>query len=203
MSVTVRLFTNIFVALALVADVFAIWVLIAGLAWVARFRRPLDATAAAIAGWARALAVAVAATATAGSLFYSEVAGFVPCQLCWYQRAVMYPLVVVLAVGFWPPARRITRWLGMAMALGGAGIAFYHWLVERIPSLAASTSCSVTVPCSVPWFTRLGFVTIAWMAFSGFVGILALLVCEARAASANSAGSARLSAVDSSSEENL
>src|SRR4051794_30275557 len=46
----------------------------------------------------RWLAFAVAAVATAGSLFYSEVAHFAPCEMCWLQRVAMYPLVVVLLV---------------------------------------------------------------------------------------------------------
>src|SRR3972149_9230839 len=38
----------------------------------------------------------VALTATSGILYFSEVAGFTPCILCWYQRIFMYPLVLVL-----------------------------------------------------------------------------------------------------------
>ena len=48
----------------------------------------------------RAIAAAwlVALLATVGSLYFSEIAGFVPCTLCWYQRIAMYPLVVILGV---------------------------------------------------------------------------------------------------------
>lgn len=182
MSLGTRVMTNLFVVLALVADAFAVWILVAGMLFTARIRRPFDVTASALRGWARPIAIAVAATCTFGSLYYSEVVGYVPCQLCWYQRFAMYPLAAILAVGFWRPARNVTRWIGIAVAAVGAGIAAYHWLVERVPSLAETSSCSATVPCSVPWFTELGFVTIAWMAFSGFLAIIALLVCEARGA---------------------
>ena len=41
----------------------------------------------------------LALVAMAGSLYYSEVAGFIPCRLCWYQRILMYPLVAVTLVG--------------------------------------------------------------------------------------------------------
>ena len=37
--------------------------------------------------------------ATVGSLFFSEILHFPPCMLCWYQRILMYPLVVIIAVG--------------------------------------------------------------------------------------------------------
>ena len=46
----------------------------------------------------RRLAFSVAAVSTAGSLWFSEVGDFVPCELCWYQRILMSPLVVVLGV---------------------------------------------------------------------------------------------------------
>ena len=44
------------------------------------------------------VAAVVALTATAGSLYFSEVAGFEPCALCWYQRIAMYPLVLILGI---------------------------------------------------------------------------------------------------------
>ena len=37
------------------------------------------------------VAAAVAVVATLGSLYFSEVADFPPCRLCWFQRIGMYP----------------------------------------------------------------------------------------------------------------
>ena len=45
------------------------------------------------------LALIAASTAMFGSLYFSEVAGYLPCSLCWYQRILMYPLVAILSVG--------------------------------------------------------------------------------------------------------
>jgi disulfide bond formation protein DsbB len=45
------------------------------------------------------LALAPALTAMLGSLYYSEIAGFIPCTLCWYQRILMYPLTLIILVG--------------------------------------------------------------------------------------------------------
>ena len=179
MSTSARVFTNLFVTLALVCDLFVVWSAIAGGLYAARVRTPFVATADVLGRWCRPLATAVAATCMAGSLYYSEVVGFVPCQLCWYQRFVMYPLVFVLALGLWSRLRRVTWWIAIVMAVAGAGISLYHWLVERVPALAETSACSLTTPCSVPWFTRLGFVTIAWMALSGFLAVVALLAAEA------------------------
>ncbi|MFQ5409937.1 MAG: disulfide bond formation protein B, partial [Anaerolineales bacterium] len=45
------------------------------------------------------LTLGVALSAMLGSLYFSEVAGFVPCKLCWYQRILMYPLTLITLVG--------------------------------------------------------------------------------------------------------
>lgn len=47
----------------------------------------------------RHIALLAAWIATCGSLFFSEVLGWVPCVLCWYQRILMYPLALLLAIG--------------------------------------------------------------------------------------------------------
>jgi disulfide bond formation protein DsbB len=118
------------------------------------------------------LAWLVAAVSTGGSLYFSEVAGFTPCRLCWVQRACMYPLVVVLAVALvWRPA----RWISLVMACIGAVVASYHILIERYPSLESST-CDPKNPCSLKWFERLGFITLPVMALSAFLFIVTLLL---------------------------
>jgi hypothetical protein len=50
--------------------------------------------------------------------------------------------------------------------------------VERVPSFAESSSCSLEAPCTAPWFEKLGFVTLAWMAMSAFLLIGTLMVCQ-------------------------
>jgi disulfide bond formation protein DsbB len=179
MTINAQIATNVFVALALVANLFALAIVIPAIAAALRVPAAFNAVALTMQRYARPLAIAIATTCTAGSLYYSEVVGFAPCRLCWYQRFVMYPLALVMLLGYlrlW----RSTRIAAAALAVLGSGISLYHWLVERVPALARGAACSLQTPCSVPWFTRLGFVTIAWMAFSGFVAIAALMLCEAR-----------------------
>ena len=55
----------------------------------------------------------------------------------------------------------------------GALMSSYHYYIERFPE--AGGSCSVTVPCNTPWFEQWGFVTLAFMALTGFLAIIALL----------------------------
>jgi disulfide bond formation protein DsbB len=88
----------------------------------------------------------------------------------------MYPLVIVLGVA----ALRRDRWVwitALVFVVVGAPLSLYHWLVERVPAFEESSSCSATAPCSTPWFEKLGFVTLAWMAMSSFLLIGVLMVC--------------------------
>lgn len=138
--------------------------------------RPLrERVARAVGPVAVPLALVVATVATLGSLYYSEIADFTPCLLCWYQRICMYPLVPILAVGAWRRDPSV-RLYAAAFVVVGAPLSLYHWLVERVPSLADSVACSATTPCSVPYFEELGFVTLAWMALSAFLLIGLLLL---------------------------
>jgi disulfide bond formation protein DsbB len=125
------------------------------------------------------LAFVVATVATLGSLYLSEVANFVPCRLCWYQRIAMYPLPILLGIAWWKRDAGVRRYV-VPLAVIGMVISTYHVLVERFPSLEGSGVCEVTNPCTVRWVERFGFVTIPTMALAGFALISGLLVYPAR-----------------------
>jgi disulfide bond formation protein DsbB len=170
--------TNFFLVLTIVADVVVALAVVCALAALVS-----SSARGAVVSWARtvapqsiAFAWIVATVTTLGSLYYSEHAGFVPCELCWYQRIVMYPLVIVLGVAALRRDRAI--WMtALVFVVIGAPLSLYHWLVERVPAFEESSSCSAVTPCSAPWFEKLGFVTLAWMAMSAFLLIGVLMVC--------------------------
>lgn len=120
------------------------------------------------------MAFAVAATSMAGSLYLSEVAGFVPCVLCWYQRIAMYPLAVILAIAAIRDDAAVARY-AIPLAAIGAAISAWHIGVQRLPGLP-SGSCSLDVPCSSIYVEVLGFITIPTMALAGFLGVITLLL---------------------------
>jgi len=127
-----------------------------------------------VRGLALPLAAAVATVSTLGSLYYSEVLGLRPCPLCWYQRGAMYPLAVVLIVGL--VMRRVAVWrIGLPLSLVGAVIAGYHYLIQHVPTLASTTVCSADFPCTAAEVWQFGFISLAYMALSGFLLIAALL----------------------------
>jgi Disulfide bond formation protein DsbB len=144
---------------------------------VARLLAPRVTLAAdavrAVSSVALPLAWLVAAGATLGSLYFSEVANYTPCRLCWYQRIAMYPLAVILFVAMLRRDRAV-KWYAVPIAAIGAAVSAYHYLIEWKPWID-SGSCEVTVPCTIPWFRELGFVTLAFMAFAGFAAVITLL----------------------------
>ena len=126
-----------------------------------------------LAGSTTGFAAIVAAVATTGSLYYSEVAHFVPCLLCWVQRAFMYPLAGVLTVAAW--RRWPVRVWARTAALIGAGVSVWHLLVEQFPGLEGAVACDPANPCSLKWVDVFGFITIPYMALSAFLLIAVLL----------------------------
>ena len=123
------------------------------------------------------LALAIAAAATAGSLYYSEVAGYPPCEMCWYQRICMYSLVAVLAVAL---ARRDARggWYALPLAVAGLGLSVYHYQLQMFGD--QGSACDVAAPCAYQWVDSLGFVSIPFMAGCGFVGVAGLAALSLR-----------------------
>jgi disulfide bond formation protein DsbB len=124
------------------------------------------------------LAWIVAAVATAGSLFYSEVIHFVPCRLCWFQRIAMYPMSIILLVG---AIRRevVVKYYALPLALGGAAISIWHYLTQTFPSLEGG-SCDPVNPCSSKYVDMFGFISIPFMAGVGFIVISVLLAFYVR-----------------------
>jgi disulfide bond formation protein DsbB len=120
------------------------------------------------------VAWAVAAVTTAGSLYYSKVVGYVPCELCWYQRICVYPLVLSLGIA------TIRRDAGarpyvVAPCIVGALVAAYHSFIQWFPPESGTSFCTTEAPCTARYVYEFGFVSLPFMALSAFLSILALM----------------------------
>ena len=112
----------------------------------------------------------VASVATAGSLYLSLGLGLVPCELCWYQRILMYPLVIVLGVAVLGDRSRVYR-TALPLSVLGALLAAYHsWLQAS----AASGVCTVG-SCGAVQFRVLGL-TIPNLSLLAFLLVTGALV---------------------------
>ena len=119
------------------------------------------------------LAWVVALAATAGSLYFSNVAGFAPCVLCWWQRIAMYPLVLVLGVATLSGDARAWRY-AVPLTVAGFAIALYHITLQHQPALDVG-ACAADVPCTVRYVSVLGYVTIPGMAGASFLAVTGFL----------------------------
>ena len=163
-------------ALGVAGQVLAAVLLLIGLAWLFRVRGPGNWLRRFVEGYELWLAFLVTAIATGGSLFFSEVAHFVPCELCWYQRICMYPLSIITLLAALADDRRAARYL-LPLPLVGAGVSVYHLLVEN-GVVGQSNECLVSSPggCAVKWMDEFGYVTIPVLALTGFALAFAFLL---------------------------
>lgn len=126
------------------------------------------------------LAWVVALVTTLGSLYYSQVAHFVPCPLCWYQRICMYPLSVIILVAALRRDRAV--WLTAGpLVLIGIGFAAYHTQLQAFPD-QHSSFCTTLEPCTTRYVWEFGFVSLPFMSLAAFV-FIGIMLMLARTAS--------------------
>lgn len=116
----------------------------------------------------------VAIVATGGSLYMSEVLQYVPCELCWYQRIFMYPLVILLGIATFIDDRQVSKYAYPITVTGGL-IAFYHILVQKVPYFSKASTCKMGIPCNQDYLNWFGFITIPVLAFVAFLLIVVFI----------------------------
>lgn len=138
---------------------------ITGRARPALHRERVIREGALLAAWLIALGSSLAV------LFIGEVLGQAPCDLCWFQRAFMFPLAVILGLGLWWQDRSVARY-GIALALAGGGIALWHLglyvglVPEEVrPCTADGPSCTgadqVVLGIPIPLLSLVAFTLVA------------------------------------------
>ena len=120
------------------------------------------------------LAWIVALVTTAGSLYYSKVQGYIPCELCWYQRIVLYPWSVILGIAAWRRDSSIRVYAVPVLCIGLV-ISAYHSFIQWWPPSNGTSFCSASAPCTLKYVDEFGFVTLPFMALSAAALMIALL----------------------------
>lgn len=128
--------------------------------------------------WAQSL------IATMGSLFYSEIMDYVPCEMCWYQRILMYPLVLIYGYALY---KKDIRFAFPGLILSGIGILVsgYHYIIQKVPSMQEAGGACGLVPCNAIYVDYLGFITIPFQALVAFLVIFCIhlyLIVQRRSA---------------------
>ncbi len=110
----------------------------------------------------------VSFVATLGSLYFSEVRGYEPCTLCWYQRILMYPIVLISGVALFQKNARIALTLAVFSIVGGS-ISLYHYGIQKLSFLSDSAPVCGNVSCTGQYINYLGFITIPFLALTAFL----------------------------------
>lgn len=117
-------------------------------------------------------AFGVSLIALLGSLTYSNVIGFPPCDLCWMQRIFLYPQVFMLALALYKKEYSI---LSYTKLLSSVGLVFSVWHNFVYYGGTSPFPCSATASCTAHYVEVIhGIVTIPSMALVSFVLLLVL-----------------------------
>ncbi|OLN23775.1 disulfide bond formation protein B [Domibacillus antri] len=120
-------------------------------------------------------------TAMLGSLYFSEIVGYEPCELCWYQRIFMYPLVLILGIAV---VKKETNAAIYSLTLSGIGglISLYHYGIQKVDFLTDTAPACGRVPCTGMYINWLGFITIPFLALTAFtiIFIASLLIFKGK-----------------------
>ena len=113
--------------------------------------------------------------ATLGSLYFSEIAKFPPCVLCWYQRICLYPLVAILTVGILRRDQKVYLYV-LPLSITGSIIAVYQNLLYYNIIPESIKPCEQGISCTTKYIEWFGFVTIPLLSLTTFLIISILMI---------------------------
>jgi Disulfide bond formation protein DsbB len=121
-----------------------------------------------------ALAFIVALLAMLGSLYYSEIVGLQPCDLCWIQRIFMYPQVVLLGLAWWKKDDRIIPYSLSLLGIGTLFAIYHNYIYYGAKPVV--NFCSIVSPCVAQYVVGFGFIGIPLMSLTAFLMMIILLI---------------------------
>ncbi|HUD18982.1 MAG TPA: disulfide bond formation protein B [Patescibacteria group bacterium] len=127
-----------------------------------------------IAPYARILGFLLALSAMAGSLFYSEIAKYPPCFLCWWQRIFMYPQVLLIAMGIMKDDKKVADYT-IAMSIIGFVISVYQYYIQMGGGQLFQCDLNGGVSCTQHFPLEFGYVTLPMMGLTAFAGLIILM----------------------------
>jgi disulfide bond formation protein DsbB len=99
--------------------------------------------------------------ATLGSIYYSDIVGFAPCLLCWYQRIFIFGIALLSLTSNIGKSALLRRQVILFSSIGAA-IALFHNILGWFPT--GITVCGTSgVSCTILYVNTFGFVTIPLM----------------------------------------
>ncbi len=98
---------------------------------------------------------------------FNPANGFLPCELCWYARILMYPLVWISWIA-WIRDDWKSIYTMIPFVVLGIWLELYHYLLQKNPNLETSFTCTANNPCDALWVNYFGFLTIPLLCLIAF-----------------------------------
>lgn len=115
----------------------------------------------------------VSLIAMLGSLYFSEIRLYEPCEMCWYQRILMYPIVLLSFIGIIKNDIKASLYVRVLSGIG-IFVSAYHYALQKIPAVGDSANACMGVSCTVQYINWAGFITIPLLALTAFIIIFIL-----------------------------
>lgn len=110
-----------------------------------------------------------------GSLFFSEVLKVIPCELCWYQRILMYPLTLILGMIYIKKEYNHVVYV-LPFCILGMLVAGYHYAIQKLSLFYEINTACGRVSCTEDYMNLFNFITIPLLSFISFVLVLICVV---------------------------
>ena len=108
------------------------------------------------------------------SLVYSEVVGFLPCYLCWYQRVFLFPAPFIFGAAIWSKERKIVKYVLPLFSVGfilAVYQSFYYYFGgnSNLPCDASGVSCYQRLVSEYG-----GYISIPMLSLTAFFALITL-----------------------------
>ena len=114
------------------------------------------------------------------SLTLSNIYQWEICHLCWYQRACLYPLLIILGIACFREDNAIGIYT-LPLTMIGFVLSLYQYMEQMIPGFAPIDICGGGPSCSNIHMLLLGFITLPFISMLGFALISFFLFIGLRA----------------------
>ena len=122
------------------------------------------------------LGFVISLSASLFSMVYSEIVGFLPCYLCWYQRIFMFSLPFIFGAAIWHKDRKIVKYTLPLIAVGfivSIYQNFFYYFGEgsALPCDAAGVSCYQQLVSEFG-----GYISIPMLSLTSFLALAAVVL---------------------------
>ncbi len=118
----------------------------------------------------------ISLSASLFTLVYSEIVGFVPCYLCWYQRVFILPLPFIFGAAIWSKDRKIVKYVLPLLSVGFIisvyqNFNYYFADIGSLPCDASGVSCYQQLVSEFG-----GYISIPMLALTSFISLITIVL---------------------------